>query len=207
MGRSPSSIQFPPPVFLGFIAKKHHPVSPKEWGGAKEICSVSRCIAAYPVGWDDDPFDPPEFNRAHCLATADDARQRILELDRYGSRIYALRLIPAVFAKESRTPLILSAEDVYAHYNDLPDLPDEPDLADLDRLGFDVTMFGSLGGSFWGWSCSPLSCNDMFQEHPVNRYCLIDDLDDAVKAAQDFAKNEPEPGPYVIVEVLREATQ
>jgi hypothetical protein len=206
MARS-SSLILPPPVFLGFIAKKHHSVSPDEWGGAEEICSVSRCIASYPDAWDDDPLEPPSFNRAHCLATADDARNRIFEWQRAESRIYALRMFPAVFARESRAPLILSAADLYAQYADLPELPDEPDLTAFERLGFDATMFGSFDGSFWGWSCSPLSCNFMFQEHPVNRYCLIDDLAAAVKAAQDFAQSEPEPGPYVIVEVFREATR
>ena len=196
-------ISLPPPIFLGFIAKKHHPVPPNEWGGAEEVCSVSRCIAAYPVGWDEEPFDPPEFNRAHCLATADDARERILELERPASRIYALQMIPAVFVKDSSTPLIVSAEELYAQHSNLPELPADPNWRALERLGFDVTMFGSFDGSFWGWSCSPLSCNFMFQQYPVNRYCLVDDLSDAVNAAQDFAQTEPEPGPYVIVEVFR----
>lgn len=204
MARS-SSLILPPPIFLGFIAKKYHPVSPDEWGGAEEICSVSRCIAPFPDCWDDEPFEPPPFNRAYCLATADDARSRIFDWQRAESRIYALRVFPAVFARESRAPLILSAEELYSELADLPNLPTEPDLSGFDRLGFDATVLGMQNQ--WGWSCSPLSCNFMFEHHPVNQYCLIDELSDAVAAAQDFAKSEPEPGPYVIVEVFREAAQ
>jgi hypothetical protein len=200
-------ISLPPPVFLGFIAKKIHPVKPEAWGGAEEVCSVSRCIAPYPDGWDDNPFDPPEFNRAYCLATADDARKRIRNADVESSRIYAIQLIPAIFTNESPTPSIYPVEELFAQHGDLPELPAEPDWDAFERLGFDVTVFGPPDSPTWGWSCSPLSCNGMHQAHRVNRYCLIDEPEDAVKAAQSFAETEPEPGPYVIVEVFREAAR
>lgn len=196
-------VSLPPPVFLGFIAKKFHPVDPTEWGGADEICSVSKCIAPYPEAWDDDPFEPPEFNRAYCLATADEARARIRHMDVESSRIYALQLIPAVFTKESPTPLVYSDAELFAQHSDLPELPAEPNWDQFERLGLDVTVFSTPDNPTWGWSCSPLSCNGMYREFPVNRYCLIDEPDDAFKAAQAFGQTEPEPGPYVIVEVFR----
>ena len=46
------------------------------------------------------------------------------------------------------------------------------------------------------FECSPLSCNQMAPEYPVNEHCLIDDLDTAVAMARAFAVGKPEPGPY-----------
>ena len=196
-------VTLPPPVFLGFIAKKFHPVTPEEWDGAEEICSVSKCIAPYPEGWDDNPFDPPSFNRAYCLTTVDDAWNRVAETEKASSRVFALRLIPAVFA-ESLSPTLYTADEYFNSLASLPSLPDEPDLSAFERIGFDVNAKTPRENSVcWGWSCSPLSCNGMHQEFAVNRYCLIDQLDDAVKVAQSFSQTEPEPGPYVIVEVFR----
>jgi hypothetical protein len=37
----------------------------------------------------------------------------------------------------------------------------------------------------------------------VNRYCLVDDLAAAYDLAVLFGVRQPEPGPYVIVEVWR----
>jgi hypothetical protein len=34
-------------------------------------------------------------------------------------------------------------------------------------------------------------------------YCLLDTLPAAYAAALDFARDEPEPGPYIIFEILR----
>jgi hypothetical protein len=42
----------------------------------------------------------------------------------------------------------------------------------------------------------------MAEEIPVNDFCLIDDLDTALTTARRFGIEQPEPGPYVIVEVL-----
>lgn len=53
-----------------------------------------------------------------------------------------------------------------------------------------------------GFGCSPLSCNGMAEEISVNEFCLIDDLETALAAARRFGVEQPEPGPYVIVEVL-----
>ena len=53
-----------------------------------------------------------------------------------------------------------------------------------------------------GFGCSPLSCNGMAESIPVNDSCLIDDMETALAAARRFGVEQPEPGPYVIVEVL-----
>jgi len=77
----------------------------------------------------------------------------------------------------------------------------EPLPSNFVSLGFDVVS-KSVSAFF---ECSPLSCNGMAAEAPVNQYCLVDALDDAVAAAVRFSHEEPEPGPYYVVEVLREA--
>ena len=55
----------------------------------------------------------------------------------------------------------------------------------------------SGGNGLWcpSFFCSPLSCNGMAEESPVNRYCLVDGLDTAIPMARDFATgNYCEPG-------------
>jgi hypothetical protein len=38
----------------------------------------------------------------------------------------------------------------------------------------------------------------------VNRYCLMGTVNEAVMLAERFSIEEPEPGPYYVIEVLRE---
>jgi len=42
----------------------------------------------------------------------------------------------------------------------------------------------------------------MAESIPVNEFCLIDDMETALATARRFGVEQPEPGPYVIVEVL-----
>ena len=50
--------------------------------------------------------------------------------------------------------------------------------------------------------CSPLSCNSGAKEFPVNRYCLIDTLEEALRIAEAIDKDGGyEPGPYGIMSV------
>jgi hypothetical protein len=43
----------------------------------------------------------------------------------------------------------------------------------------------------------------MAEEIPVNRACLIGSLEEALKLAQRFDREAPEPGPYFVVRVMR----
>jgi len=38
----------------------------------------------------------------------------------------------------------------------------------------------------------------------ANKHCLLDTLDEALRVARHFSIEEPEPGPYYVVEVLEE---
>jgi hypothetical protein len=96
--------------------------------------------------------------------------------------------------------LRVAVEALFEAYSYLAELPPEQDLSGFDRLGFDVVQYSDA----INWGCSPLSCNSMYQHHAVNRYCLIDTVERAVEAARSFGQKEPEPGPYIIIEVFRE---
>lgn len=84
---------------------------------------------------------------------------------------------------------------------DLPALPQEPDLLPYDRIGYDVVERNVAMGIL-GFGCSPLSCNGMAESIPVNEFCLLDDLESALATARRFDTEQPEPGPYVVIEVL-----
>lgn len=75
---------------------------------------------------------------------------------------------------------------------------------------------GSRVPNQFRFDCSPLLCNGMAQALErggvpgcaglrVNRWCLIDRLADAQRLAAAFAAGGAEPGPYVVVEVWRQA--
>ena len=153
-------------------------------GHVTEICSVSCCINTAPDGW----IDRWLHNDLGFYNTRKDARA-ILPRSSGSFSIYAYRLLPVRFSNgsiESFTPA---------------DYPVEPLPSNFVSLGFDVVS-KSVSAFF---ERSPLSCHGMASEVPVNRYCLIDSLGEANAAAVRFSREEPEPGPYYVVEVLREA--
>ena len=64
--------------------------------------------------------------------------------------------------------------------------------------GYDIVCFTSGVAP----ECSPLSCNSGAKEFPVNRYCLIDTLEEALRIAEAIDKDGGyEPGPYGIMSV------
>lgn len=64
-------------------------------------------------------------------------------------------------------------------------------------LGYDVvsTSVGVVP------ECSPLSCNSLANELPVNKYCLFDTLSDAITSLENGEFDDSEPGPYKIFSV------
>jgi hypothetical protein len=160
---------------------------PSGWSIAahvNEICSVSCCINSAPDGW----IDHWLHNDLGFYNTRRDARN-VLPTSPGSFAIYAYRLLPVRFSNGSTESFTTAA------------FPVEPLPSNFVSLGFDVVS-KSVSAFF---ECSPLSCNGMAAEVPVNQYCLIDTLEEAIAAAVRFSKEEPEPGPYYVVEVLREA--
>ncbi len=174
-------------VLIGYFPKRA--AARPEWLQApavREICSVSECIANGPEGW---------INRwTHNELWLYDTQQLAESVIPAGSegdafRIYAYRLLPILFRARNQEPL------------DLPGMTVQPLPASFVSLGFDVVS-RSVGTAF---ECSPLSCNGMATQFEVNEYCLVSSPEVALELARWFANEEPEPGPYVVVEVLRRA--
>jgi hypothetical protein len=192
----------PSPVFIGFRVKRF--TAPSAWlleeGGfaasVAEICSVSECIAEPAPNW----VDGWDFNAACCYNSPEEALAKVPAGEAEQYRLYAYRMFPLEFG-EVPPPrrMDLAAELICAS----SPLPPEPDLSHFDRLGYDVA--GAPVNHFLGFGCSPLSCNGCAAAFRVNRYCLIDDLDEAVRTASLFSApdTETEPGPFYLYEVLR----
>jgi hypothetical protein len=165
--------------------------------GVEEICSVSCCIANGPKDW----VQRWQHNAMWFYPTEETARQCFDydgapgELD-----LFAYRIEPTSFdSNGSRKRLtgemieaIQKAEDATAA------IP-----PDYEFLGYDCVEADVAVGPFSGFACSPLSCNGLAAEIPVNHHCLIDDLDEALRVAGDFEKRQPEPGHYYVLEVWR----
>jgi hypothetical protein len=146
-----------------------------------DICSVSHCISEPPDDWIDhwlhNPlgfFDSPDL-AAQVIPPSGD-----------GFTLFAYR-VGTVRFDEGRPEVWIWPEI------------DPEDRGGYRSLGFDVV--GTTDPGF-GVAHSPLSCNGMAAEYPVNAHCLFDDLAVAVAAAEQFSIEQPEPGMYYIVEVL-----
>ena len=113
--------------------------------------------------------------------------------------LFCYRLLPIRFGVTGQ-PTTVTVDDLFP--GSLPELPEEPDLSSYQCLGYDIVESHPLKTTILGFGCSPLSCNGMAEEIAVNRYCLLDDLDNACAVATRFGVEQPEPGPYVVIEVL-----
>lgn len=155
---------------------------PDGWPAAArvdEICSVSTCLNAPPAGW----IHRWLHNELGFFNTRADARAV-----GPGLALFAYRLWPFRFAEGRLEALAV------------PHLAVEPLSADFVSLGFDAVS--KSASSFF--ECSPLSCNTMALEIPVNRFCLVDSRPEAAALAERFSRGNQEPGPYHVLEVLRE---
>jgi hypothetical protein len=113
--------------------------------------------------------------------------------------LFVHKLLPVLFVNEK--PENLS----------LPELRVAPIPADYQRLGYDAVGWNNYAP----FRCSPLICNGEAVHHPVNRYCLFDEMGPALDLARRFSGRNWEPrwpssghcspGPYCVVEVWRKA--
>jgi hypothetical protein len=149
----------------------------------EEICSVSHCINSGPDGW----IDKWLHNELGFFNTRSDA-VAVTRGDADSFNIFAYRLLPFRFKDGNAEPFAIAL----FHVEQLP--------SSFVSLGFDAVS-KSVSAFF---ECSPLSCNNMAAEAPVNRYCLLETLEEAMALAQRCSLEEGEPGPYYVLEVLRE---
>lgn len=171
-------------ALIGYFPKKvvHRP----DWlkaAGVTAIRSVSTCISKAPEGWIQSWTHNDLFiysTRAAAAAVVPQA-----ELGQY--ELHAYRMLPSVFDHGERRAI------------ELPKLGVEPLAPEFQSVGFDAVS-RSWASTF---DCSPLSCNLMAQEIATNEHCLLSNLAVAEEVAHRFAREEPEPGPYYVLEVLR----
>jgi hypothetical protein len=149
----------------------------------EEICSVSTCICRAPEGW----LDRWRHNQLGFFNTRA-AALTLLPEERERFSLFAYRLLLLRFTQGGVEPF---AMDPYP----VEELP-----ASFVSLGFDVVS-RSVPSFF---ECSPLSCSGMAAEVAVNRFCLVETPAEAMALAERCAREEPEPGPYHVLEVLRE---
>jgi hypothetical protein len=173
--------------FAGYFPK--HVVPRPDWlvcPTVVDICSVSACVSDRPREW----VGHWLHNDLGLYGTPDIARRVIGPADP-PMRIFAYRVSTVRFIEGLPQP--------WDWPEDARPIP-MPDT--YVSLGFDAAhkyMDGILG-----FECSPLSCNGLASEWPVNRHCLLDDLGTAIEAAEAFSISQPEPGMYYVVEVLAE---
>jgi|694.fasta_scaffold77609_3 hypothetical protein len=222
---------YPVPVFIGLRLKVRRP-RPRDWCNhsqtehVTEIYSASNCIAGGPIIWYDSSALGVHWTVAESIAPwfqLDATSQaELIELgvlspcECYTDDqlcLCAYRIFPLTFTNAA-SPSVLEARQLFVTEYALPLL--EPDWTNFERLGYDVVQFKpirllDLDGARRAerhltspsYGCSPLSCNGLAVFYPVNRYCLLDDIDTAFQVGWKIGREEPEPGPYVIVEVLR----
>jgi hypothetical protein len=171
------------PELIGYFAKRRTPTPAfLDAPDVIEICSVSPCIALPPDGW----IEHWTHNDWFVYNSPDEAR-RVTTNDLEGEfAIYAYRLLPVAFDDDVQ-PLEITVSPT-------------PLTEEFERLGFDVAS-RDMTPMF---ECSPLSCNGMAANVPVNEYCLLSSLEEAKKFARRCAKEQPEPGTYFVIEVWRE---
>jgi hypothetical protein len=187
----------PEPILIGYMAKKIE--KRPDWlkaAGVEEICSVSNCISG---GLTDHAFEQWRHNGL-CVYDSEPIVHELLgeEADPRAFSIFAYKLLPVAFAKEGERPVLADGLPEFAG----PPPHAEPIPGDYDKIGYDCVQT-EWNKSIAGFGCSPLSCNGMAQQIPVNRHCLIDTLDGAIDTARTFARKQPEPGVYYVVEVWR----
>ena len=173
-------------ILSGYFARRvkprpdHLPAS-----GVREICSVSECLSLGADHW----IDSWRHNSLGWFNSVADAEKVIPESERGDYRLFAYRIHPEVFCGARRVPLMLP-----------DDVRPEPLPAGFATIGFDSASRSA--GPTLSFECSPLSCNGLAAEMPVNEHCLFATLQSAIAGAERFAAEQPEPGDYYVVEVL-----
>ncbi|MFA6103266.1 MAG: hypothetical protein WCV67_08360 [Victivallaceae bacterium] len=181
----------PESVLIGYFPKKialrtdwfKNPV-------VEDIYSVCECISKGPDDW----IDQWKHNTAWCLFDTPETGFEILGTNHAGFTMLAYKLFPVQFDGGVLQPLEVASTA-------------RDDLADFEFLGYDIVS-RSVEIAELSFEHSPLSCNNGCEKIPVNKHCLIDDLETAwttarTISAESNASGSWEPGPYCLVEVYR----
>ena len=154
----------------------------------REICSVSECISPGADNW----IASWRHNSLGWFNSIAEAEKVVPAAERGAYRLFAYRIHPELFRGRHRVPL------------ELPDdVRPDPLPAGFATIGYDCASRSAA--ATLSFECSPLSCNGLASEMPVNVHCLFPTLALAIAGAERFAVEQPEPGDYYVVEVLEGA--
>lgn len=173
-----------------------------------EACTVSHCMNPSPHDW----IKLWRHNDLGFFNTQADAWSMPVDSP-HEHHLFAYRLLPVRFDRGHQKLVAL------------PELSVEALSEEFVSLGFDVVNRSELefpSDAPWSrvsetspgcaplhfqafFGCSPLSCNGLSKEFAVNQFCLLNTLAEAEAFAEYCSREEPEPGPYYVVEVLRES--
>ena len=110
-------------------------------------------------------------------------------IDLAGTTLFYYEVFEEQFDEDARTWSAFAPE---ASLPTVIEAPGAPQLA-----GYDVATFWAKTSP----ECSPLSCNGLAENLPVNRHCLFASLDDARQALDTGTFDKSEPGPFRIFAV------
>jgi hypothetical protein len=183
----------PEPILIGFFPKKTERAP--SWLGVtsvEEICSVSNCISKPPKNW----IDHWKHNMTWWLYDTEDVAWAITESDPESYDMYAYRMFPVVFEGTTESPLAVESTAT-------------GDLSDYDFVGYDAVSREQEVAEFCH---SPLSCNKALTQYKVNRFCLMDELEEAWRVTREIARDAKEkktwePGSYYLCAVYRKTKQ
>ena len=203
------------PMLIGYFPRHtlRRPVAPS-LRNVEEVCSLGQYGQYGPENWVDQwqhntmwLYDSEEIalkvmaNAIDIHIEPDPGRNppwqvRLTREPRTEFDYYAYKLFPLRFTNGKEERL------------NLPSMKVLPLPSDYRRLGYDavngVQCSDPGNATYWAeFGCSPLFCNGMANQIPVNRYCLIDEPERAFEVARSFSVGDVEPGPYFVVEVWR----
>jgi hypothetical protein len=181
----------PEPILIGFFSKKTtHDVSWLGVSHVEEICSVSNCMSKAPKDW----IQHWKHNMTWWLYDSEEDAWGVTGGEREAYDIYAYKIFPVVFDGAGENPIEVIATA-------------KGSLIDYEFMGFDAVSKEANVAEFLH---SPLSCNRGADTYRVNRFCLMDELEEAWRITREIARDAKEkgtwePGRYYLFEVYRKS--
>jgi hypothetical protein len=173
---------------VGYMAKKI--VKRPDWLSSEsviDICSVSNCVsnnfANYFPFWKHNGYW--FFDTAHAIEQL--ARENGIDLS--GVKFFFYEVHERQYDEEKKS------------WNDIQP---EPSFLTKVRPPTERKLEGYDVVSFWSGmaaECSPLSCNSVAQDVPVNTHCLLQNFAEAKSHLESGRFDDTEPGPFRIFAV------
>ncbi|MEK7396428.1 MAG: hypothetical protein AAB116_05785 [Candidatus Poribacteria bacterium] len=186
------------PIFLGFLPKKVLKLKPDDnWlpTHVKQLCSVSSEYSTRPPNMFSSDREW-NYNRACLYDDVESALNDIPPNEKDEWEMFAYKAYSISLDKNG-----IHEIDLLKH---LPgcsqSINPNPNLNAFHLIGHDIIA----RIDYLSYGCSPLACNGLAWDFDTNEFCLIDDLQYAIKAGVKFEKMGAEPPLYYIFEVYKQ---